>query len=237
MVIYETVNLINGKKYIGKDSKNNPNYLGSGKYLRRAIKKYGRHNFKKTILETCRTLEELNSREVYWLQLLDCKNSKEYYNATDTVTPCRLGVALTEEHRKKISQASKGKVMPPKSQEAIQRQVETKKRNGKNRHSEETRQKMSLASKGKPKSQQHKIAMSQCRIGKKTQPCSEEKKKKIYESQQKKAIIRIDKNTKQVLERYESITKAKEQGYNTFAIHAVLKGKAKTSGGFIWKYA
>ena len=27
MVIYMTTNLINGKKYIGRDSKNNPKYL------------------------------------------------------------------------------------------------------------------------------------------------------------------------------------------------------------------
>ena len=41
MIVYKTTNLINGKIYIGKDMKNNPNYLGSGTILRRAIKKYG----------------------------------------------------------------------------------------------------------------------------------------------------------------------------------------------------
>ena len=41
MIIYKTTNLINGKFYIGKDSKNDPNYLGSGKILKKAFKKYG----------------------------------------------------------------------------------------------------------------------------------------------------------------------------------------------------
>lgn len=236
MVIYKIENLINGKKYIGKDSKNNPSYLGSGKYLKLAIKKYGRSSFKKTIIEICNSIEELNTREIYWLQLFNCKNSVEYYNATDTITPCRTGKPLTKEHKKKISEANKGKIMPPKTEEGIKRQVESKIKNGNNRHSEETKAKMSKASLGKAKSAEHKRSMSECRLGKKTQPCSEEKKRKIYESQQKKAIIRIDKDTEEILERYESITKVKEYGYNPYSIHSVLKGTSKTSGGFSWKY-
>jgi hypothetical protein len=41
MIIYKTTCLINGKIYVGQDSKNNPDYLGSGIYLNRAIKKHG----------------------------------------------------------------------------------------------------------------------------------------------------------------------------------------------------
>lgn len=49
-VIYKTTNLINEKWYIGKDQKNNPKYLGSGKLINFAIKKYGRENFRKEIV-------------------------------------------------------------------------------------------------------------------------------------------------------------------------------------------
>ncbi len=53
MVIYKTTNKINKKFNNGADSRNNPNYLGSGVYLINAIKKYGKENFKKEILEEC----------------------------------------------------------------------------------------------------------------------------------------------------------------------------------------
>lgn len=70
MVIYKTTNLINDKFYIGKDEKNNPDYLGSGLLLNRAIKKCGRDNFKKEIIETCVTRKELNEKEIYWIKEL-----------------------------------------------------------------------------------------------------------------------------------------------------------------------
>ena len=45
-VIYKTTNLITGKIYVGQDSRDNPQYLGSGIILSYAIKKYGKENFK-----------------------------------------------------------------------------------------------------------------------------------------------------------------------------------------------
>jgi hypothetical protein len=50
--IYKTTNLINGKIYIGKHETSdlNDTYMGSGKVLMNAIKKYGKDSFKKEIL-------------------------------------------------------------------------------------------------------------------------------------------------------------------------------------------
>jgi CRISPR/Cas system-associated endonuclease/helicase Cas3 len=41
MIIYKITNQVNSKIYIGQDKHNNPNYLGSGKILHLAFKKYG----------------------------------------------------------------------------------------------------------------------------------------------------------------------------------------------------
>jgi group I intron endonuclease len=71
MVIYKTTNLINGKIYVGQDSKNNPEYLGSGVIIKKAISKYGKENFKKEILEVCLTKEELDIKEQYWIKELN----------------------------------------------------------------------------------------------------------------------------------------------------------------------
>lgn len=51
-LIYKITNLINGKIYVGahKTKNLNDDYLGSGKYLLDAQKKYGLQNFKKEIL-------------------------------------------------------------------------------------------------------------------------------------------------------------------------------------------
>ena len=49
-VVYKTTNLVNGKYYIGVHKKNGRGYLGSGKIMKQAIRKYGRKNFHREIL-------------------------------------------------------------------------------------------------------------------------------------------------------------------------------------------
>jgi group I intron endonuclease len=80
MVIYETINKINGKRYIGKDKHNDPTYIGSGKLLNKAIKKYGRENFVKTILEHCDSEDHMSERERHWIKITGAQTSDTYYN-------------------------------------------------------------------------------------------------------------------------------------------------------------
>lgn len=83
--IYVTINRINGRKYIGmcsfeKDTSQNYTYLGSGTLLKRAIRKNGRENFTRVILEQCETFEDLSTAEQKWITMLNAVDSDEFYN-------------------------------------------------------------------------------------------------------------------------------------------------------------
>jgi len=82
MIIYKTTNLINNKIYIGKDSINNPKYLGSGIKIKLAIKKYGKDKFKKEIIEEGLDEKILNEREIFWINKFNSTDRKIGYNIT-----------------------------------------------------------------------------------------------------------------------------------------------------------
>jgi group I intron endonuclease len=79
--VYKTINLINNKIYIGKEKYSSNTYLGSGKILKLAIKKYGKDSFKKEILETCSD-DIIDDREKYWINFYKSTNHTIGYNIT-----------------------------------------------------------------------------------------------------------------------------------------------------------
>lgn len=79
--IYKTTNTVNGKIYIGKEKHNDKNYIGSGRILNNAIKKYGKEVFVKEILEDC-SLDIIDERECYWIDHYDSTNWDIGYNIT-----------------------------------------------------------------------------------------------------------------------------------------------------------
>lgn len=107
-VIYLTTNNINGKKYIGVDTKNDPYYYGSGKIIKLALKKYNRNNFTKEILEESNDNAYLFKREQYWIEKYNAVDSDDFYNMCDGGKGG--SVTLTNENSKKkcLEGAKKG---------------------------------------------------------------------------------------------------------------------------------
>ena len=167
MIIYKTTNLINGKFYIGKDANNRDYYLGSGSILNKAIKKYGKENFKKEILEKCNSLEELCEREIFWIKELDATNETIGYNIAkgglggDTFTndpnkeirreiikKTSIGRKHSEQTKKLLSQLKTGILFTDKHKQNLK--LSHKGMTGK-AQSKETKIKIGLANKNKPK--------------------------------------------------------------------------------------
>jgi len=108
MIIYKTINKINGKIYIGKYCGNNKKYLGSGIILKKAIKKYGKENFSKETLEdSIDDHDYLCEREIYWIEFYDSTNPDVGYNLTSGGKGT-FGIHHSNESRKKMSEAQRG---------------------------------------------------------------------------------------------------------------------------------
>ena len=102
-VIYAIINTINGKIYVGQTRQKLKFRIWAHKNhnefcLGRAIKKYGWKNFKIEILEECFNEDELNEREIFWIDKLNCKVPNGY-NLTDGGEGV-TGLIFSEESRK-----------------------------------------------------------------------------------------------------------------------------------------
>lgn len=140
--IYKITNKLNGKSYVGqhkvpKNKENFRRYMGKGIAIRLAIKKYGKDNFEKTILEYIDDDEKheyVSQREIFWI-----KQENTLYPNGYNISPGGEGGC---------------------TKEAAQKALATRKKNGKLKLSEETKKKISLAHKGKKFSEIHKKNLS-----------------------------------------------------------------------------
>jgi group I intron endonuclease len=145
--IYKITNLINGKTYIGQHKylELNDKYMGSGKHLKRALKKYGIENFRKDIL----VFNISNKEYVDLLERVFIASEREKvgaencYNIVDGGQGGSLkGRTCSEQSKRRMSEARKGKHL-----------------------SDETKKKISEGNKGKHLSEQTKKRMSEAKKG------------------------------------------------------------------------
>lgn len=179
--VYITTNNANGKKYIGQKKSCvflHEKYLGSGKYLRNAIKHYGKENFTVELLDECDSKEQLDDRERYWIKSFNAVCSDTFYNiasggeganfAISATTRLKMskshtGIKLSDETKQKISNSKKGRAF---STEHLQNLKNANAKKG-YKHSFETRMKMREAhksqipwNKGKKMTDEYKAKIS-----------------------------------------------------------------------------
>ena len=217
MVIYQTTNLINGKKYIGKDTKNSKTYLGSGTFLKKAIKKYGRENFKKEILEYCLNEDELKQKEEYWLLFYDAANNSEYYNCINISHGCPKG--LHKGRKNTWSKGIKGHIGPVWDKE--QKEIHSLKLKGREI---KWGDKISQSKKGKSISKEHKDKISQK---------LKNRKRPFNAGKDLIPILQYDLQGNFIRE-WKSISEA-QNNIIRGDIRACLNNKTKKAGGFFWK--
>ena len=172
--IYITENLITHKKYIGqkKSTKFLGNkYLGSGKYLKNAVEKYGKNNFSVIMLDSAETFDELNEKEKYYIAKYNAVDSDDFYNMSPGGVLFGEGHIKhhTEETKEKISKASSGKnnkfYGQHHTEETKAKLRESWKKRRKNPVSEETRKKMSESRKGRKFTEEHRRKISEAQKG------------------------------------------------------------------------
>ena len=223
----------------------------AGPIINRARAKYGLDAFDFEILKECEDdeldywemyyIKELNTKAPYGYNLTNggdggntyiCKNAEEMNIIKQKISESNKGEKNhmygkhhTEETKKKIIKALKGRKRKP--------------------HSEETKRKISESNKGKIFSEETKNKISESRKGEKNwnygKHHSEETKRKISESNKNgkwsKIVIQIDKSTYETIAEFPSASEAERQlGYSQANISRCCSGKIKSAYGYIWKY-
>lgn len=104
-IVYKTINLINNREYIGVHvtSDLDDKYIGSGFLLKLAIKKYGRENFKKTILHIFDNRNDMMKME---RELVN----EDYVERLDTYNIELGGLYHSDYTKEKIGRGNKGKI-------------------------------------------------------------------------------------------------------------------------------
>lgn len=108
-IIYKTTCLANGKIYVGQTTSSDPSYLGSGRKITDAVKKYGIDNFKRKILKVCYNQKQLDAWELVFIKKLRATDPKIGYNILPGSATCfgQVNPAKLSEVRKRMSVKAK----------------------------------------------------------------------------------------------------------------------------------
>ena len=250
MIVYKTTNLINGKIYIGQSVKNDPKYLGSGDLIVAAIKKYGKNNFIKEILEECENINELNEKERKYIASYNSTDKNIGYNIAiggtngtmlnrkhseitkKKMSECSMVFIFSDENKENISKANLGRVISDETKEKMSASQKLMK------HlpmSNEIKEKISESKKGKKASEETKQKMSIAHIGGKNHFYGKKYSNKTL-SIRRKPIYQLTINGEFIQEWVGVNVAAKSLNISPSSISYVLTGKIQSTKNFKFIY-
>ena len=255
--IYKITNSVTGKCYIGETMRKDPlirfkshkNVIRRGggcPALRDAFKKHGEENFTFEVLLECPNNERL-AKEAEYIQLYNSMVPNGYNLRMSSVD--NSGFKHTEETKAKISESSKKHANDPETRKKYKEGIkkywenpENKKKHGDSirnsqKHKESMKNVYRIRGNGGKQldSIKEKISNSLKEYHKKNPEKSLEMKSKIGKAQEK-PLIQYDREGK-MIRKFKSTKEASEVlDISAAAISHVLHGRAKTSGGFVWKF-
>lgn len=252
--IYCIERIKTGKKYIGQHiGYIDDNYWGSGVAIKQAIKKYGKDEFKKYVLEYC-SIEDLNEREIYWIKFYNTflgegynkddggKSNSGFWANLDEISkkeiqqkrlnnrPDNFHQIMKEVHRtrdnKSIGDKLRGRKCSPQTIEKMRKSALNRKR------SQETKDKISKSKLGKTLTPEQCKNISNATKGKPKSPRTEEHKQKL-----RKPVKQLDLQGN-FIKLWEGVSFAgKVLNIDYTGISNCCNGKNKTSGGYRWEWA
>ena len=212
-IVYKTTCIQNNKIYVGVHSTNNLNdeYIGSGTALLAAIKKYGKNNFKREILNIFESRDEA-------FKLEECIVTQEFVVNENTYNTRVGGPSSVENHKistKEIWKIQRTGRKP--SPETIQKRRESRKGY---KHSIETIEKIKTSNTGRVVSDETKQKISNAQKHNENKgrfkpghSISDETRQKMKESAKaRKGKYKHSDETKQRIK--ESVKRTKQQNKN-----------------------
>jgi group I intron endonuclease len=251
--IYKIRNLINGKVYIGQSEKlthrkwSHFYSLDRGKhyneYLQKSYNKYGKENF---VFEVIEETEDLDNREIFWINEHGGINSILNYNLRNPLTNewCdyikvqqskkmlgennpNFGNRWSEEQKKRLSDKKRGKTL----EELIGFE-----------RAKLSKEKMSKSQKGRKHPKEVKEKIRKANIGEKNPAYGKgyrqmgEKNHMWGKPQKNRKPIRQFTKDGELVNEFEYLSQVKNLGYNPSNVMTCANKKSKSSYGYIWEW-
>ena len=233
---YMVTNKLNGKVYVGSHSWKcegiDPDYYGSGTAITRAVRKYGKENFQVEVLYYYSTVEECRADEERILTEYNVRDCPHSYNCKNSAIGWEKGLERSEETKRKVSQAMKGKNKGRTLSEEHRKNISEA--NKGRTVSDATKQKLSQALKGKTVSDATRQKMSQAKKGRTVSDATKQKLSQV-QNYKKVPVVAIQKDTGRVRMFLSQTECSRVLGINNGNVNNCLNGRQKSAGGYTFK--